>query len=185
MTFGGVRFRDFLEAYPPNRNPDGSLPRYAAMTTPDGSYYCGFEIEALLHPQTLLCFRMSRKELTPDHGAPLRLAMPIKYGYKQIKQIARITYTNQKTRRLLGQPGLRLARRPLSHLSCCRTSPHKRSLSTSTPTQGAPHLASEMWAGDALTSTPTQGAPHLASEMWAGDALTSTQHPTSNKPSLR
>ena len=96
MTFGGVRFRDFLEAYPPARNPDGSLPKYAAMTTPDGSYYCGFEIEALLHPQTLLCFRMSRKELTPDHGAPLRLAMPIKYGYKQIKQIARITYTNQK-----------------------------------------------------------------------------------------
>ena len=30
------------------------------------------------------------------HGAPLRLAMPIKYGYKQIKQIGLIRYTNTR-----------------------------------------------------------------------------------------
>jgi DMSO/TMAO reductase YedYZ molybdopterin-dependent catalytic subunit len=96
VSFGGVRFRDFIAAHPPLRNPDGSLPGYAAMATPDGAYFCGFEMASLLHPQTLLCFQMSGRDLTPAHGAPLRLAMPLKYGYKQIKQIARITYTNTK-----------------------------------------------------------------------------------------
>ena len=96
ISFGGVRFRDFLAAYPPFRNPDGSLPKYAAMSTPDHTYFSGFEMASLLHPQTLLCFEMSGRELTPAHGAPLRLAMPLKYGYKQIKQIGHITYTNTK-----------------------------------------------------------------------------------------
>ena len=96
VTYGGVRFQDFLEAFPPQRSASGSLPRYAALATPDGSFYCGFELEDLLHPQTLLCFQMSGQNLTPAHGAPLRLAMPLKYGYKQIKQIASITYTNTK-----------------------------------------------------------------------------------------
>lgn len=96
ISFGGVRFRDFMKMYPPFRNPDGSLPKYAAISTPDGGYFSGFEMASLLHPQTLLCFEMSGKELTPAHGAPLRLAMPLKYGYKQIKQIAHITYTNTK-----------------------------------------------------------------------------------------
>jgi DMSO/TMAO reductase YedYZ molybdopterin-dependent catalytic subunit len=32
--------------------------------------------------------------LTEYHGAPLRLHMPTKYGYKQIKRIALISYTN-------------------------------------------------------------------------------------------
>lgn len=96
VSFGGVRFRDFLALYPPFRNPDGSLPRYAAMTTPDGSFSCGFDMASLQHPQTLLCFQMSGRDLLPAHGAPLRLAMPLKYGYKQIKQIGRISYTNDK-----------------------------------------------------------------------------------------
>jgi len=39
---------------------------------------------------------MSGKPLTPKHGAPLRLAMPSKYGYKQIKRIGRIAYTNRR-----------------------------------------------------------------------------------------
>jgi hypothetical protein len=96
MHFGGVRFRDFMEAFPPQRGPDGALPKYVAMTTADGSYFSAFEIAAMVHPQTLLCYEMSGKELLPAHGAPLRLSMPLKYGYKQIKQIARITYTNER-----------------------------------------------------------------------------------------
>ncbi len=96
VTYGGIRFRDFLEAHPPARNPDGSLPKYAAFSTPDGGYFSGHEMAILLHPQTLLCFQMCGEDLTPAHGAPLRLATPLKYGYKQIKQIGRIAYTNDR-----------------------------------------------------------------------------------------
>lgn len=96
MHFGGVRFIDFMKAFPPALNLDGSLPKYVAMATADGAYFSGYEIAAMAHPQTLLCYRMSGEELLPAHGWPLRLSMPLKYGYKQIKQIARITYTNEQ-----------------------------------------------------------------------------------------
>jgi len=48
-----------------------------------------------LHPQTLLVYEMNGQPLTPDHGAPLRLVTPLKYG---IKQIGRITYANNRPR---------------------------------------------------------------------------------------
>jgi hypothetical protein len=92
----GARFSDFLKAYPPKRNPDGTLPKYAAMETAEGDFFSGYDMASLMHPQTLLCYSMGGKPLSLGHGAPLRLAMPLKYGYKQIKQIAKITYTNQK-----------------------------------------------------------------------------------------
>ncbi len=92
----GARFREFLKAYPPKLNADGSLPKYAAMVTPGGDFFSGYDMASLMHPQTLLCYSMGGVPLSAGHGAPLRLAMPLKYGYKQIKQIARITYTNEK-----------------------------------------------------------------------------------------
>jgi DMSO/TMAO reductase YedYZ molybdopterin-dependent catalytic subunit len=64
--------------------------------TPEGDFFSGYDMASLMHPQTLLCYSMGGVPLNPGHGAPLRLAMPLKYGYKQIKQIAKITYTNQK-----------------------------------------------------------------------------------------
>jgi DMSO/TMAO reductase YedYZ molybdopterin-dependent catalytic subunit len=64
------------------------------METPDGEYFCGFDMVACMHPQSLLVYELGGKPLTPGHGAPLRLAKPIKYGYKQIKQIGLIRYTD-------------------------------------------------------------------------------------------
>jgi hypothetical protein len=96
VQWEGARFSDFMKAYPPRLNADGRLPKYAAMETPDGDFFSGYDMASLLHPQTLLCYGMGDKPLSPGHGAPLRLAMPLKYGYKQIKQIAKITYTNQR-----------------------------------------------------------------------------------------
>jgi hypothetical protein len=93
--WGGYRLRDLIEAYPPEK-VNGREPRYVYMETPDGNYYCGFNMSAARHPQSLLVTEMSGQPLTQDHGAPLRLHMPIKYGYKQIKRIGLIAYTDQK-----------------------------------------------------------------------------------------
>jgi len=95
-SFGGARFADFLKAYPPQLNPDGSLPRYVTMETANGVFSSGLDFATLLHPQTLLCYQINGRPLSPGHGAPLRLATPLKYGYKQIKQLAKITYTNHR-----------------------------------------------------------------------------------------
>jgi len=107
VYWGGVRLRDFLEAFPPRienasqLHPSefvNSFPEYIGFQTPDGQYYVGIERQVALHPQTLLAYEMNRQPLTPDHGAPLRLVTPLKYGIKQIKQIGRITYTNTRPR---------------------------------------------------------------------------------------
>jgi DMSO/TMAO reductase YedYZ molybdopterin-dependent catalytic subunit len=96
VQWGGVRLADFINAYPPGRTPEGRRPRYIYMETPDGEYFCGFDMAACMHPQSLLVYEMGGQPLTPGHGAPLRLAMPIKYGYKQIKQIGLIRYTDTR-----------------------------------------------------------------------------------------
>ena len=96
MHWGGFRLADFIEAYPPAKNERGEYPQYVYMETPNGDYYTGYNLLACRHPQSLLCTEMAGKPLTQAHGAPLRLHMPIKYGYKQIKRIALIAYTDQK-----------------------------------------------------------------------------------------
>jgi molybdopterin-dependent oxidoreductase-like protein protein len=93
--WAGVRLHDFIDAFPP-ASVNGRMPRYVYMETPDGDYYCGYDMGAARHPQSTLVMEMSGHPLLPEHGAPLRLHMPIKYGYKQIKRIGLIAYTDVK-----------------------------------------------------------------------------------------
>jgi Oxidoreductase molybdopterin binding domain len=95
VHWAGVRMVDFLEEYPP-ATVDGREPRFVYMETPDGDYYTGYDMDACRHPQTLLVTEMMGAPLTQYHGEPLRLYMTTKYGYKQIKRIGLIAYTNQK-----------------------------------------------------------------------------------------
>ena len=103
VHWGGARLRDFLAAFPPlngshnqfdSREQASGIPKYVGFETPDGRYYVAIEREVALHPQTLLTYEMNGQPLTPDHGAPLRLVTPLKYGIKQLKQIGRMTYTD-------------------------------------------------------------------------------------------
>jgi hypothetical protein len=96
VHWGGYRLADLIAKYPPERKPDGSLPKYVYMETPDGDYYCGFSLQACRHPQSLLATEMAGGPLTQWHGAPIRLHMPIKYGYKQLKRIGLIAYTDMQ-----------------------------------------------------------------------------------------
>lgn len=96
IHWAGVRMADLIDAYPPVRKPDGSLPRYVYMETPNGDYYVGYDLHVCRHPQTLLVTEMAGKPLTQRHGSPLRLHAPTKYGYKQIKRIGLIADTDVK-----------------------------------------------------------------------------------------
>jgi hypothetical protein len=96
VHWGGYRLADLIAKYPPEKKPDGSLPKYIYMETPDGDYYCGFSMQACMHPQSLLVTEMAGRPLAQWHGAPIRLHMPIKYGYKQIKRIGLIAYTDMQ-----------------------------------------------------------------------------------------
>ena len=96
VHWGGFRLADLIAKYPPEKKPDGSLPKYVYMETPDGDYYCGYSLQACMHPQSLLVTEIAGRPLTQWHGAPIRLHMPIKYGYKQIKRIGLIAYTDDQ-----------------------------------------------------------------------------------------
>ncbi len=96
VQWAGFGLADFMAAYPPAKNAKGELPKYVYMETPDGNYYCGFDRTVCEHPQTLLATEMHGQPLSLAHGAPVRLHMPTKYGYKQIKRISLIAYTDEK-----------------------------------------------------------------------------------------
>jgi DMSO/TMAO reductase YedYZ molybdopterin-dependent catalytic subunit len=88
----GLATRGGRPADPGRSDPD--LLGYAALETPDGEYYVGLDMASALHPQTLLCYEMDGRPLTPDHGAPLRLVIPVKYGFKSLKRIGTIRFTD-------------------------------------------------------------------------------------------
>ena len=105
VHWAGVRFSDFAATYLPQTingsapditgRPDQLVP-YVLITTPDDKYYVGWDMPSVLHPQTLLAYEMNGAPLTPEHGAPLRIASPTKYGIKQIKRIGRIEFTAER-----------------------------------------------------------------------------------------
>jgi DMSO/TMAO reductase YedYZ molybdopterin-dependent catalytic subunit len=86
--FGGARLSDFLQLV-------GADPaaRYITVACAD-DYYESLDIATALHPQTLLCYEMYDRPLTREHGAPLRLNVPTKVGYKQAKYLTDLKVTH-------------------------------------------------------------------------------------------
>ncbi|NNF05122.1 MAG: protein-methionine-sulfoxide reductase catalytic subunit MsrP [Candidatus Eisenbacteria bacterium] len=55
-------------------------------------YYEGLRLDEARHDLALLATGMYGRELSPQNGAPLRLVLPWKYGYKSIKSIASVEF---------------------------------------------------------------------------------------------
>ena len=91
--WGGARLSDFTRKYFPPGKP---LSRFVYLETPGEDYYVGLDSKSAMHPQTLLVYEQNGKPLEEQHGAPLRLIIPVKYGIKSIKRIGLIRYTDQK-----------------------------------------------------------------------------------------
>ncbi len=64
----------------------------------DWPYVEGLRIDEAMHPLTLLAVGLYGEELLPQNGAPIRLVVPWKYGFKSIKSIVRIRFTETPTR---------------------------------------------------------------------------------------
>jgi DMSO/TMAO reductase YedYZ molybdopterin-dependent catalytic subunit len=86
--FGGARLSDFLQMI----GADISA-RFVYVECAD-DYYESLDMATALHPQTLLCYEMYDQPLTREHGAPLRLQIPTKIGYKQAKYLTDLKVTN-------------------------------------------------------------------------------------------
>src|SRR6202162_3805409 len=80
-NFGGVRLSDFLKTI--GADPTA---RFVSVECAD-DYYESLDMATAMHPQSLLCYEMYGQPLTREHGAPLRLSVPTKIGYKQAKYL--------------------------------------------------------------------------------------------------
>jgi sulfoxide reductase catalytic subunit YedY len=63
------------------------MPQAAGLNFP---YVEGLRLDEAMHPLTLLTVGMYGEELPPQNGAPVRLVIPWKYGFKGIKSIVKI-----------------------------------------------------------------------------------------------
>ena len=80
----GVRLADVLKLAQVS-----SLGSYVYFDSADG-YYESWDMASAMHPQTLLATHMNGDPLPAQNGAPLRLATPIKLGYKLSKWVTGI-----------------------------------------------------------------------------------------------
>lgn len=87
-NWGGARVSDFLRLVGADLNA-----RFLEVECAD-DYYESIDMASVLHPQSLLCYEMYGKPLDRGHGAPLRLRLATKLGYKQAKYLTTLRVTN-------------------------------------------------------------------------------------------
>lgn len=79
-----ARYVRFETLYDPEQMPGQKSPYFPFP------YVEGLRLDEAMHDLTLLSTGLYGRELTPQNGAPIRLVVPWKYGFKSIKSIVRI-----------------------------------------------------------------------------------------------
>jgi sulfoxide reductase catalytic subunit YedY len=88
-----AKYVRFETLYDPEQFPDQ---RGKFFSTLDYPYVEGLRMDEAMHPLTLMTVGLYGHTLPPQNGAPLRLIVPWKYGFKGIKSIRRITFTDHE-----------------------------------------------------------------------------------------
>jgi sulfoxide reductase catalytic subunit YedY len=81
----GAKYVAFQTLFDPKRMPNQS------SGVLDWPYVEGLRLDEAMHPLTILATGLYGETLPPQDGAPIRLVVPWKYGYKSIKSIVKIT----------------------------------------------------------------------------------------------
>ncbi len=93
--WGGIRFTDLLQAFPPVSQAKWARIESSVNLDANGNsdpYYISLDMKTAQHPQSLLATHYHGDPLTLEHGAPLRLLVPVKLGLKNVKAITGITF---------------------------------------------------------------------------------------------
>jgi sulfoxide reductase catalytic subunit YedY len=89
---GNARFVEFITQADPKTMP------FVGSRVLDWPYAEGLRMDEAMHPLTLLTFGMYGEVLPNQNGAPVRIVVPWKYGFKSGKSIVRIRFTEQMPR---------------------------------------------------------------------------------------
>jgi len=87
----GVHLREILSKV--KISPKAKFVTFHAV---GGQYKDSLSIKEALEPDTMLAYKLDDKNLSPDHGFPLRLIVPRMYGYKGVKWVERIVLTEKQ-----------------------------------------------------------------------------------------
>ena len=87
-----AKFVEFTTLKDPKQFP-GQRKNGYGFSSLDWPYVEGLRIDEAMNPLTLMVTGVYGKELPPQNGAPLRLIVPWKYGFKGIKSIVKIKFT--------------------------------------------------------------------------------------------
>ena len=85
-----ARFVAFESYFDPKQMP---LWRYAGIQLP---YVEGLRLDEAMHPLALLCVGMYDETLPNQDGAPVRMTIPWKYGFKSIKSLVKIKFVKDQ-----------------------------------------------------------------------------------------
>ena len=86
----GAKYVAFETLYRPEEMPGQ---RFQSLDWP---YVEGLRLDEAMNPLTLMATGIYGKDLPNQNGAPLRLVVPWKYGFKSIKSIVKITITDKE-----------------------------------------------------------------------------------------
>ncbi len=86
----GAKYVAFETALRPDEMPGV---RYPVLDWP---YVEGLRLDEAMHPLTIMATGIYGRDIPNQNGAPMRLVVPWKYGFKSIKSIVRITLTDQE-----------------------------------------------------------------------------------------
>ncbi len=89
---GNARFVEFVSLHDPLTMPGQNLPVL------DWPYTEGLRLDEAMHPLTLLAVGLYGEVLPKQNGAPVRLVVPWKYGFKGIKSIVKIRFLESMPR---------------------------------------------------------------------------------------
>src|SRR5215470_16079622 len=92
---GQAKFVEFTTLLDPNQFP-AQKPGFFGFASLDWPYVEGLRLDEAMHPLTLLTIGMYGKVLPNQNGAPVRVVIPWKYGFKSAKSIIRIRLVSEQ-----------------------------------------------------------------------------------------
>jgi sulfoxide reductase catalytic subunit YedY len=92
---GKARFVEFTTLLDPEQFP-GQRKGLFNFTGLEWPYVEGLRLDEALHPLTLLTFGLYGQVLPNQNGAPVRIVVPWKYGFKSAKSIVRIRFVSEQ-----------------------------------------------------------------------------------------
>ncbi len=90
QPLGSAKYVEFVSLADPKTMP------FVGSRTLDWPYVEALRLDEALHPLTLLAFGMYGEVLPKQNGAPVRLVVPWKYGFKSAKSIVKIRFTEKQ-----------------------------------------------------------------------------------------